>query len=145
MNRITFFFKILMVVYILSNFLIVTSDVWSATYYVSPSGSNSDPGTQSQPWRTIQHAADSVLLGDTVYVREGSYTERVTITRSGTSAYPIAFRAYPAETPVVHGSFTLSNREYVHLIGFTITGSTAYGAVQFEYGNYNRYNGFKAI
>ncbi|HEX2068883.1 MAG TPA: DUF1565 domain-containing protein, partial [Actinomycetota bacterium] len=42
---------------------------WAATtYYVSISGNNANPGTQSSPWRTIQRAADTAGPGDTVVV-----------------------------------------------------------------------------
>ena len=36
------------------------------TYYVSPTGNDSDSGTQAQPWLTIQHAADTAVAGDIV-------------------------------------------------------------------------------
>lgn len=45
----------------------------AARYYVSPSGDDSNPGTIQSPWRTIQHAADSVNPGDTVQVRAGEW------------------------------------------------------------------------
>ena len=56
-----------------------------ATYYVSTSGSDSNAGTYSSPWRTIQHAADFVSAGATVYVLGGVYNESVTIPTSGTA------------------------------------------------------------
>ncbi len=45
----------------------------AARYYVSPSGFDSNPGTIESPWRTIQHAADSVNPGDIVQVRAGEW------------------------------------------------------------------------
>src|SRR5215510_2133589 len=45
-----------------------------ATYYVSPTGSDSNSGTQDQPFRTIQRAADVVNPGNTVIVEDGVYT-----------------------------------------------------------------------
>src|SRR5256886_1470634 len=35
-------------------------------FYVSTTGSDSNPGTVISPWRTIQHASNSVQAGDTV-------------------------------------------------------------------------------
>jgi hypothetical protein len=35
------------------------------------------PGTLQQPWLTIQHAANVATPGSTVYVRTGTYEERV--------------------------------------------------------------------
>ena len=47
------------------------------TYYVSPSGSDTSPGTETQPWQTIQKAADTLVAGDTVYIKAGTYPEKV--------------------------------------------------------------------
>ena len=47
----------------------------AADYFVSPAGDDGQPGTESQPWQTIQHAADTVLPGDRVTVRAGTYDE----------------------------------------------------------------------
>ncbi|HEX5083002.1 MAG TPA: right-handed parallel beta-helix repeat-containing protein [Blastocatellia bacterium] len=43
-------------------------------YYVASTGSDSNPGSESRPFRTIQKAADSVNPGDTVLVDDGVYT-----------------------------------------------------------------------
>lgn len=46
----------------------------AATYYINPStGSDSNPGTQSQPWQTIPHAIASIKTGDTVILDTGIY------------------------------------------------------------------------
>lgn len=55
------------------------------TFYVDPSGNNSNQGTSAQPWRTIQYAVTKVSPGDTVLVGDGIYREKVIITRSGTA------------------------------------------------------------
>lgn len=54
------------------------------TFYVSTSGNNSNPGTAAQPWRNITYAVTKVSPGDTVFVDDGIYREKVIITRSGT-------------------------------------------------------------
>ena len=46
----------------------------AATYYVSPSGSDSNPGTQSAPVQTIQTGINLTANGDTVIVEDGTYT-----------------------------------------------------------------------
>lgn len=66
-----------------------------ATYYVSPDGKNSNPGTVDAPFATLQQASSVMLSGDRCYVREGVYRE-VLKPKSGT-----AFLAYPGETPVI--------------------------------------------
>jgi hypothetical protein len=37
--------------------------VVAKTYYVAPDGDDSDPGTESHPWRTIGKAARTVVAG----------------------------------------------------------------------------------
>src|SRR5262249_32953849 len=44
------------------------------TYYVSPAGSDSNPGSEGAPFRTIQKAANTINPGDTVLVDDGVYT-----------------------------------------------------------------------
>ena len=75
-----------------------------ATHYVSPAGADTNPGTIGSPWRTIQHAADELEAGETVYIRAGTYTERVQARRSGTAEHYIEFVAYPGEAPVIDGA-----------------------------------------
>ncbi len=61
------------------------------SYYVSPTGSDSNPGTIAAPWLTIQHAASTVAAGSTVYVAAGTYVESINVTVSGTASAPITF------------------------------------------------------
>jgi parallel beta-helix repeat protein len=76
-------------------------------------GSDSNPGTEARPFRTLQHAADLTQQGDTVYVREGNYHEAVQITNSGTLCSPITFAAYPNERPVIDGEYSVpSGKEW---------------------------------
>jgi hypothetical protein len=60
-------------------------------YYVAVSGNDANPGTSSQPWRTIQKAANMLKAGDTVQVTSGQYSERVQVTKSGQERAPIHF------------------------------------------------------
>jgi Concanavalin A-like lectin/glucanases superfamily len=45
----------------------------AATYYVAPTGSDSNPGSLSQPWLTQQQAWNSMVAGDTTLVQPGIY------------------------------------------------------------------------
>jgi hypothetical protein len=63
------------------------------TYYVSTTGNDSNPGSQSLPFRTIQKAANVVNPGDVVNIQPGTYAETVTISRSGIAGSPITFIA----------------------------------------------------
>src|SRR6202007_121781 len=70
-------------------------------FYVSTTGSDSNPGTLLAPWRTIQHASNSVLAGDTVFVGGGVYNESVNISVSGSAlAGSITFQTFPGEQAI---------------------------------------------
>ena len=78
------------------------------TYYVSPSGNNSWPGTQTQPFATIQFAASRLMAGDTLIVRDGDYHETVSLGTSGTAAAPITIQAAPREHPTLIGAMPVA-------------------------------------
>jgi hypothetical protein len=102
-----------------------------ASYFVATTGKDSSPGTQSAPWRTIQHAADTAHPGSTVYVRGGIYEELVRIHVSGNeNGGFITFRSYPGEIAVLdatrftpegrQGVLTIQDQSYVRIEGFEI-------------------------
>ncbi|HSJ54912.1 MAG TPA: right-handed parallel beta-helix repeat-containing protein, partial [Anaerolineae bacterium] len=109
---------VLVVCSLVSAFLIHPRPVLAATlYYVSTSGSDSNPGTSDRPWRTIQKAANTMVAGDTVTVRAGDYPERVQVSRSGSSGSQIT---YQAEGTVTMRGFTVRGN-YVTIRGFDIS------------------------
>jgi hypothetical protein len=80
------------------------SDATEGKYYVAVTGSDSNPGTLYLPWKTIQHAANSVDAGETVYIRGGVYHESVDIEVSGSATEgPVTFQSYPAEQAILDG------------------------------------------
>jgi hypothetical protein len=103
----------------------------NVSFYVSTTGNDSNPGTQAAPWRTVQHAADTVRAGSTVNVRGGVYEELVSLKASGnaTDGY-ITLRSYPGETAVLDaehfapagrsGILTIHSKSYVRIEGFEI-------------------------
>jgi len=111
---------------------ISTSRATGGTFYVATNGDDAGPGTQAQPWLTIQHAVDTVPAGGTVLVESGTYNELVTITRSGDAkAGFITISAAPGAAPIVDGTnkgiphqenglFTLVNVSFVRINGFEV-------------------------
>ncbi len=45
----------------------------AATYYLSPSGSDSNPGTSSAPWKTFNNAVRKLQAGDSLLLTNGTY------------------------------------------------------------------------
>jgi hypothetical protein len=114
--------------------------VWSsqaATYHVSPTGSDANPGTSSAPFLTIQKAANTVNPGDTVIVRDGTYSnvaatgvgsKLITMSRGGTASSWVTFMAEHTWRAVIDGlnnttaegwSFAAS---YIRVQGFEVKG-----------------------
>ncbi len=84
--------------------LLAAPSVRAAAFYVSTSGSDANAGTVDAPWRTIQKAADSAAPGSTVFIRGGTYKERVAVHVSGTPGSPITFRNFGFESVLIDGT-----------------------------------------
>jgi hypothetical protein len=117
----------------------------ATTYYVAPAGSDASPGSQEQPWRTIQYAVDHLSPGDTVYIRQGTYAEHVVVTRSGQADAWLTIAAYPGENPTLDaqgldmwnwsGVIDLSGQHYWNVSGLRLVNS-AYAGVFADGGSY---------
>lgn len=78
----------------------------SSTYYVSPQGNDSNPGTQAQPWRTVKFAVTQTAPGDNVLVEDGTYDGPVIMTKSGTPEAYITLKSinkWGAKIQVLNG------------------------------------------
>lgn len=73
------------------------------TYFVSPQGNDTNPGTFSKPWKTLLKATNTVIAGDTVKLLPGTYLEKLIPKNSGNSGAFITFTADPG-TVVVDGT-----------------------------------------
>jgi hypothetical protein len=112
------------------------------TLFVSSSGTDSNPGTQAAPFKSIQRAANVVVPGDVVCVADGVYRDDgisptdhiVYLNRGGTSVNWIEFRAEHPGGAVLDGqgnaagyAFTFGNEAgYIRVEGFEVRG-TAHG------------------
>ncbi|PFA47910.1 hypothetical protein CN391_25930 [Bacillus anthracis] len=103
------------------------NNVTSGTdYYVSPAGSDLNPGTLDQPFATIQKAANVAKEGSTIYIRGGIYNQKVRVTHSGVSGAPITFQNYQDEKVILDGSavkldddglFSIEDKNYIQVNG----------------------------
>jgi hypothetical protein len=114
-------------------FLSVQTGLFSQNvYHVSPSGSDTNPGTSILPFKTIQKGVAAAQAGDTVFVHEGVYGESVTIPNSGneTNGY-ITIQNFPGEHAVLDGTsltvpstntgmFYILDKNYIVIKGFEV-------------------------
>lgn len=102
----------------------------SNAYYVSPNGNDANPGSISQPWRTLAKAAEMATAGQTIFVREGTYHERLVPRNSGDQDNYIIFMAYPGETvfidgmgvaiPRLEGLVNITSERFIRVSGFRV-------------------------
>ena len=91
--------KVKTIVCKLMSFLTITLfSAQGATLYVSTSGSDSNPGTSAQPFRTITHAYGLAGPGTTILVLPGVYTDYTSgwglhLGASGTASSPIVLQS----------------------------------------------------
>jgi len=94
------------------------ASTFAAEFYVSPDGSDANPGTKDKPFGTLSRARDAVrqarkIVSEpvTVYLRGGSYylSETLVFTPqdSGTQNAPIVYTAYKSDKPVISGGIEL--------------------------------------
>jgi hypothetical protein len=98
--------------FVISFFSVVNAH--AGEYFVAVDGSDSNPGSWRQPFRTIQKAADIAKPGDTCYVRGGVYREGVSVKGSGTEGRPICFEAWPGEVVILSGTEPIRGRWSLH-------------------------------
>ena len=105
---------------ITSNSVPFTVRTSGAIYCVSTTGSDTATGLFSSCWRTAQHAVDTMVAGDTTYVRQGivevnsvpgdithgSVQIGVNVFNNGAPGLPIALGGYPGETATIGSAGT---------------------------------------
>ena len=105
-------------------------------YYVATDGRDSNPGTEQWPWRSVQRAADTLTAGETVYIKQGTYYERIWIQNSGTPGNFITFAAYPGHTVTLDGTgirfdwyglFNVKDKSYIKVSGLRVINSSYWG------------------
>jgi hypothetical protein len=117
----------------------MAGQVLAATYVVdqaAPGAADTNPGTEDQPFKTVQHAADAARPGDTIYVMAGKYDERVRVGANNHSPVStgsaegrtIAFVARPRRSATVRGFDVEAS--HVRVEGFEITAEKPATAVQ---------------
>jgi len=100
-----------------------------ATYYVSPTGDDANDGlSAAAPFGTLQHAADRLTPGDTLYLMDGTYrNQSIYLNGFNKSATPVYTHilAYPGAKPVITGqvvyaAFKVDQSNYVVFDGITV-------------------------
>lgn len=76
-----------------------------ATFVVSPSGDDANPGTVDAPFRSIRAGVDALAGGDVLAIRGGSYAENVVLADlQGRADAPIVIRPWGREEVTIDGA-----------------------------------------
>ncbi len=122
----------------------LSTDIYATYYYVSQSGNDSNQGSFNSPFKTINRGLKFSVPGDTVFVRSGTYVEKVWLLNSGTISNPISLLAYPGEIAIIDGGGEHPNHDYgallnvagdyINVSGFEIRNSNINGVWLGGYG-----------
>ncbi|EKD18919.1 uncharacterized protein L3040_008139 [Drepanopeziza brunnea f. sp. 'multigermtubi'] len=87
--------------------LLLSANIASAAiHFVCPTGIDEAAGTLEAPYKSIQLAIDRAAPGDTIYLREGTYSPTTNIqvkAKSGNASAPITLSSYNGEKVVIDG------------------------------------------
>jgi hypothetical protein len=83
--------------------LSIGEPITNGSFYVSPTGNDTNDGSFYHPFYNLQKAVSLAQPSNTIYVRGGTfpYVNTIRITNSGTALAPINLLAYPGEHPVL--------------------------------------------
>jgi hypothetical protein len=104
----------------------------NATYYVSPSGSNSNPGTKEDPWATPGYGSKKLKPGDTLVILGGRYSlktywDDMITPPTGADGAWITIKGEAGNRPVLAGrddlfsAVDISNTSYIRIENLEIT------------------------
>jgi parallel beta-helix repeat protein len=99
-----------------------------STYFVATNGSDGGAGSSAAPWRTLQHAVDSVKPGDVIEVETGTYAG-CRIGNSGTASAPITLEAAPGAAVTVNAPGA-SNKHGSDIEVENFSGTVSYWTIQ---------------
>ncbi len=116
---------------------LMASTSMAATYYVDKNNSNasdSNPGTESNPFKTFQQGVNKAVAGDTVFIKAGTYYEYIQGKNSGRSGAPITFKNYMSDVVTIDASnhdnyraVYFSNHDYITWDGLDLRNGRAEG------------------
>ena len=113
--------------------LAFSSCVSKLEFYVAVNGSDENPGTYTEPFKSLEKARDAIrelkIEGElkspvTVYLRGGTYelSEPFVLKAedSGTNEFPVTYQAYKNEKPIISGGREVRNWTKTELNGHSV-------------------------
>ena len=110
----------------------MSAPVWAGDFYVDQNdlgASDQNSGSIGQPWKTIAKANNTLVAGDTVYIKAGTYSDAtIAPVHSGTSeGNRITYRNYEDDVVIISNAATssvglrLDAKSYITVHGINFT------------------------
>lgn len=104
------------------------ASVTNQSFYVSPSGNDTNPGTADHPYQSLNMAVSQLAPGDQLILDDGVYLEQLNVSRNGTLDKPISITAQNPgnvviDNPDPSGPDIVVAGNYVVLDGLTASNS----------------------
>ncbi|MFC2168176.1 hypothetical protein ACFLRW_04255 [Acidobacteriota bacterium] len=128
-------------------------------YYIDTNNlkaNDSNPGTEDLPWKTISKANQTLVAGDTVYIKAGIYKTYISPRNSGTASNRIIYRNHETDIVTVQNAsngIRLDGKSYISVRGINfynldsfmyLTKGANYNVIafcNFEYGRKGGWSG----
>ena len=90
---------------LLAVLVLLAAPLYATTYFVSQSGTDTNPGTRDAPWRSLSRATTALAPGDNLLLARGSrWTEPLLLSASGTADAPITVADFgTGDLPTIDG------------------------------------------
>lgn len=120
--------NLLTLIFIWAHFLYTHSQ---NNYFVATNGNNNNNGSVREPWKSVQYGLDHLKPGDILYIKGGTYAEKMQLNVSGTKTNPITIKAYNNETVILDANsiansnsmFRAYNKSFFTVEGIHFTNS----------------------
>lgn len=134
-----------------------SAPAFANTFYVATNGSDSNPGTESQPFRTITNAYSQASAGTTIIVEPGTYTDYQSgwglhLGSSGTATNPIVLESQVHDEAIIDGQNAADRNKGIYIDGsynvvngFEIKNAPSTGIAIFPDGNGNAASGIHIL
>ncbi len=115
--------------------ILITTFVYPKSIFVATNGNDLNAGTINSPFLTIGKGINSMVAGDTVFIRGGIYflSSTISISKAGTDTGKYFLFAYPGERPLLDFTTQTSsdgiklNGKYFHVYGIDVKNSAHNG------------------
>ena len=108
-------------------------------YYVAVNGNNSNDGSISNPWLTIQYGVNQLAPQDTLFIKAGTYEEKIDIDVSGDETGYITIRNYQNDAVILDAinfnnsdSIIWTDNAYLRIEGLHLTNNIKNNATGLE-------------